>query len=125
MVLTKKHFNKQKLIAWIKLLAWLTVPLVLLAMPKGFFDNRQSLCLSVLLFDVQCYGCGLTRACMHLIHLDFETAYHYNKLVVIVFPILCYLYATEGITICKQIIAFRLNQIVGAHKPNHDDLPPS
>jgi hypothetical protein len=32
--------------------------------------------------------CGMTRAVQHLIHLDFETAYHFNKLSFVVFPLL-------------------------------------
>jgi len=71
------------------------VPLVLLALPATFFDHGQSLCLSKLLADMECYGCGMTRAIMHLIHLDFAQAWFYNKLSVVVFPLLSFLYAQE------------------------------
>ena len=66
----------------------LFIPLVLLLLPSFFFDNGDSVCMSVIIFDKECYGCGMTRAIQHLIHLDFFIAYDYNKLSFIVFPIL-------------------------------------
>ena len=66
----------------------LLLPLVLIILPADFFDSGQSVCLSVLLFDQTCYGCGMTRAIQHIIHLDFEAAYVFNKISFIVFPLL-------------------------------------
>ena len=71
-----------------KLLLIVVLPIVLLILPKNFFDNGESICLSKVLFDFECYACGMTRACMHLIHFDFEDAYAYNMLSFIVFPLL-------------------------------------
>lgn len=65
----------------------LVLTIVLLVLPGNYFDDGHSKCISVLLFDKQCYGCGLTRATQHLIHFDFKTAYEYNKLAFIVFPL--------------------------------------
>jgi hypothetical protein len=64
------------------------LPIILVVLPADFFDNGQSICLSVLLFDETCYGCGMTRAIQHLIHFDFSTAAAYNKLGFIVFFLL-------------------------------------
>jgi hypothetical protein len=63
-------------------------PPVLLLLPADFFDNRKSICLSKLLFNFECYACGLTRGIMHLIHLEFEEAFAYNMLSFIVLPLL-------------------------------------
>ncbi len=68
----------------------------LLILPADFFNNGPALCLSVLLFDIECYACGLTRACMHLIHFQFEEALAFNRLVVVVFPLVAFAYAREG-----------------------------
>ena len=59
----------------IKLVVLLIVPLVLLILPADFFDNGQSLCLSQLLLEKECPGCGLTRGLQHLGHFDFQTAW--------------------------------------------------
>jgi hypothetical protein len=45
-----------------------------------------------LLAGVNCYGCGMTRASMRLIHLDFVGAWEFNKLSFIVFPALAFYY---------------------------------
>ncbi|MFN0188449.1 MAG: DUF2752 domain-containing protein [Bacteroidia bacterium] len=66
----------------------LLIPLVLIILPVDFFDQGQSLCLSVLLLDTQCYSCGMTRAIQHIIHLDFKSAYSLNKISFIVLPVL-------------------------------------
>ncbi|MBN8702157.1 MAG: DUF2752 domain-containing protein [Bacteroidetes bacterium] len=76
-------------------LVLLSIPFVLFYLPSTFFDNGQTICLSVLLFDQTCIGCGMTRAVQHLIHFDFSTAFDYNKLSVIVFPVLIYLWIKE------------------------------
>jgi hypothetical protein len=81
-------------------------PVILFWLPKNYFDQGQSLCISVLLFDTRCWGCGLTRGIMHLIHFDFETAATYNKLSFIVLPLLAMywlklLLGTFGIKILK------------------------
>lgn len=78
----------KRAISYIKAGALLLFPMVLLALPAGFFDQGQSICISKLLLDTECYGCGMTRGIMHLIHFDIEQAYAYNKLSFIVLPLL-------------------------------------
>jgi hypothetical protein len=70
-------------------------PLVLLLLPADFFDTGESMCLSVQLFDMQCYGCGMTRAIQHLIHFDFQDAYEYNKLSFLVVIVLLIVWFQE------------------------------
>ncbi|MEY5046891.1 MAG: hypothetical protein RLZZ175_250 [Bacteroidota bacterium] len=65
--------------------------IVLMFLPKTFFDKGKSLCVSKVFFDIECYGCGLTRGIQHLIHFDFEGAYYYNKLSFLVLPLIIYL----------------------------------
>jgi len=79
-----------KLIQYIKLILLILIPITLLILPANFFDNGKSVCLSVMLLDIECYGCGITRAIMHLIHFDLEEALYYNSLSFIVLPILIY-----------------------------------
>ena len=70
-------------------------PLVLFLLPADFFDSGESMCLSVKLFDMHCYGCGMTRAIQHLIHFDFQEAYVYNKLSFIVVFVLLIVWFQE------------------------------
>ena len=57
-------------------------------LPKNYFDTGQSICLSKLLAGMECYACGMTRAVMHMVHLDFKGAWEFNKLSFIVVPML-------------------------------------
>ena len=68
------------------------IPVSLMFLPAGFFDEGQSMCLSVIIIIDECYGCGMTRAIMHLIHGDFFTAWNYNSLSFLVLPLLLILY---------------------------------
>ena len=78
------------------------IPLVLIILPANFFDKGQSLCLSVLLADTTCPGCGITRAIQHFIHFDFSAAYHFNKMSIIIFPLLVYLWIKEFFSVLKK-----------------------
>lgn len=64
------------------------LPIILLFLPANFFDKGESICLSKVLFGLECYACGMTRACMHLIHFDLEEAFAYNMTSFIVLPLL-------------------------------------
>lgn len=79
--------NKLRLKAALLLFIFIT-PIILLILPVDFFDTGVTICVSKLFTQKECYACGLTRGIMHLIHLDFETAYAYNMLSFIVFPLL-------------------------------------
>jgi hypothetical protein len=48
----------------------------------------------------------MTRACMHLIHLDLAGALGYNKLAFIVLPILCFLLIKDFLDTLSKIRYF-------------------
>ena len=85
----------KKIIKRLKLIGLIAVPLVLLFLPSDYFDEGESICLSVLLFDTTCYGCGLTRAVMHFIHFEFQEAYSYHPISFITTPILIIYWGRE------------------------------
>ena len=72
----------------LRLVVIVATPLVLLLLPANFFDDGKTICLSQLLLNTECPGCGLTRACMHLIHFELEEAYAYNMMSLVIFPML-------------------------------------
>ncbi|MEI6050540.1 MAG: DUF2752 domain-containing protein [Bacteroidota bacterium] len=57
-----------------------------------WLKNQHSICLFKNLTGYECYGCGMTRAVLSAIHLQFENAFHYNKLFLIVLPLLIYIW---------------------------------
>lgn len=72
--------------------ALVLAPIVLWLLPAGFFDNGQSICPSKAFFDVECPGCGMTRAVMHMHHFNWREALYYNYAVLIVYPVLVVLW---------------------------------
>jgi len=69
---------------------YLLLPLIFIAVPTSWFESHRSICLIRTLFGVPCPGCGMTRAISCVFHGHFKRAFQYNKLVVVVFPLLCY-----------------------------------
>jgi hypothetical protein len=78
------------------------IPILLIILPATFFDTGQTICPSKALLDIDCLGCGMTRAIQHLIHFDFEAAYNFNKLSFLVFPILVVVWCKQTINAIKQ-----------------------
>ncbi|MBQ4126698.1 MAG: DUF2752 domain-containing protein [Alistipes sp.] len=68
-------------------------PLCVYIIPKWWlFDESHTLCLFHNLTGHDCWGCGMTRALVSVAYLDFYGAWHYNRAVVIVAPLLLYLW---------------------------------
>ncbi|MBR3673170.1 MAG: DUF2752 domain-containing protein [Clostridia bacterium] len=58
-------------------------------------DDGPTLCLHKLITGKECFNCGMTRACLSVLHFKFEQAWNYNWRVVIVLPyaLIIYLYS--------------------------------
>jgi Protein of unknown function (DUF2752) len=71
---------------------YLILPLVFIVAPTSWFEARHPVCLIRNVFGRQCPGCGMIRAISCVFHGNFTGAFHYNKLVIIVFPLLSYVW---------------------------------
>lgn len=60
---------------------------LLLILPLQFFEQR-SFCIYYYFFGVRCPGCGGTRAIVNLLRGNWLRAWEYNRLAVVIFPIL-------------------------------------
>ncbi|CAN5302539.1 hypothetical protein BH09BAC5_BH09BAC5_04140 [soil metagenome] len=74
------------------LIVWLALPFLLLFLPVDYFDKGEVFCPSKRFLNRDCPGCGLTRATQHVLHFDFSGAWHFNKLIIIIFPICVMVY---------------------------------
>jgi len=63
--------------------------------PPTALDRLPVLCLFRNLAGWECPGCGMTRAVLSLLRGDLATALHYNRMVALVFPLLCWLLLAE------------------------------
>ena len=99
--------RRYKIKAYFTIIILLLIPSILILLPVDYFDKGQSLCISVLLFDKECYACGMTKAIMNIIHFDFSEALYHNVLGFIVFPLLVY---TWWQWIKKPLLFLKKNQ---------------
>ena len=91
-----KGTQKYLQILWLLLL--ISIPIVLWILPSIFFDNTGvEVCPSKIIFGVECLGCGMTRAIMHLYHFDFTEALYYNMLSFLFYPFLIGLWSMWAI----------------------------
>src|SRR5690349_6690279 len=77
-----------KYLPWFLLVFYVATPVIVLLLPADYFDAGASICPSKRFFDFECFGCGMTKAIQHLIHLDIDSAMFYNPLSFIVAPVL-------------------------------------
>ena len=87
--------NRQKIFAAIKLGALILLPLFLYAIPKQSIFNGESICLFRRIFGVECWGCGTTRAIFSVLYGNFKMALEYNRMIVVLFPLLLWLWGSE------------------------------
>ncbi|MBQ2424791.1 MAG: DUF2752 domain-containing protein [Alistipes sp.] len=73
----------------------LLLPALLYLVPTEGIYNGNSLCVVKNIFGVECWGCGITRALFSVLYLDFAAAWGYNHLIVVVFPLLLWLWGRE------------------------------
>lgn len=64
------------------------LPIAFYLIPAERMLSGESVCLYKHLFGSECWGCGLTRAVYLVMHCDLRAAVEYNRLVVVVFPLL-------------------------------------
>ncbi|WP_418991311.1 DUF2752 domain-containing protein [Alistipes sp.] len=81
--------------AKLRLLFLLAFPVLLYCIPQRLVFGGPTVCLFRNLFGTECYGCGMTRALFSLLHFDLSAAWSYNRLVVVVAPLLAWLYLKE------------------------------
>ncbi|MBR4952718.1 MAG: DUF2752 domain-containing protein [Alistipes sp.] len=86
---------KRPIIAKIKLGVLILLPFFLYVVPTEGIYNGESLCLIKRCFGVECWGCGITRAIFSVLYGNFAEAWCYNRLIVIVFPLLLWLWGKE------------------------------
>jgi hypothetical protein len=72
--------------------------------------NHNSICLIKYFTGNECAGCGMTRAIFSAIHLQFENAYNFNKLFLIILPLLIFIWAKTLFTLWPGKIPSLFNQ---------------
>lgn len=71
--------------------------------PLSYIEGR-SFCVLYNLFGTTCIGCGTTRAVFNILHLNFYTAFNYNKLAFIWFALFLAIVVEDVVKIVKVIL---------------------
>jgi len=97
----------------------LIAPVILWILPADFFDRGPTICPFKRFLDLECPGCGLTRATQHFLHGEWEVALDYNPLVVVVVPILAVVWVVQLVALIRFFRAYR-----AAQQKERRDSPP-
>jgi hypothetical protein len=81
----------------------LLIPVLICLVPLSWVESQHSVCLIRNITGHDCYGCGMTRAVSAVMHFRLSDAFHFNKLVIIVFPLLVYIWGEKIYTLQKII----------------------
>ena len=73
----------------------IAVPLLAALVPMSWLEGAPDVCLIKRVTGRRCWGCGMTRAIASLLRGRFRKAVRYNPRVVIVGPLLGYLWLKE------------------------------
>jgi len=90
-------------IPFLELVFYILVPITIASIPVAFLVSSSSVCIVNNLLHVECPGCGMTRAIFSLFHGAIVNSYHYNHLIVIVFPLLCYVWTKNTVNAWKKL----------------------
>ena len=98
-----KKTRIKNILFYFKHIGFIVLPAMLYFIPVEWLNQQHSICLFKNLFDIECYGCGITKAVIASIQLDFVRAFNYNKLIIIVMPLMIYLWVKEIVKSVKTL----------------------
>ena len=85
-----------------RFLLFVSIPVIFYLIPYSIFEGSTTICLFKNVFGVECPGCGTTRAIHQVIHLNFANAFDLNRMIIVVFPLLTYLWIKNTIQYYKE-----------------------
>lgn len=86
-----------------RLVVWALIPVILTFIPIDLLNQGKTICLYTNLTGISCPGCGMSRAIISLTQFQFEEAWRYNHLVVVVAPLLFYLWVKWGYARLREL----------------------
>jgi hypothetical protein len=87
----------------IKLTGLLLIPVILICIQPEWLSAENSVCIYKNITGHECYGCGMTRAIVSAIHFRFSEAWQFNRLVVLVLPLLFWIWIRKVISLFDPV----------------------
>lgn len=89
--------------SYMKLTFYVFIPVIIIFIPTTFLVSAPSVCLIKNIIHVECPGCGITKAISSIFHGELINAYKYNHMIVVIFPVLCYLWIKNIVKELKNV----------------------
>jgi len=93
----------EKQFVLLKIVIIIFAPILLIVVPTAYVENGPSICIFKNIFNFDCPGCGMMRAISCVFHLQFIKAFNYNKMIIIIFPLLTYIYIKYIIFLYRKL----------------------
>lgn len=88
---------------FLKLAILILIPIAIYSIPIDSINTGETICIHKNLFGFECWGCGITRAIISAVQLDFVAAWNFNPLFVIVLPIFIFVWLNLVIKNWKEL----------------------
>ncbi|NLZ27424.1 MAG: DUF2752 domain-containing protein [Firmicutes bacterium] len=111
-------YSREGLFIFLRLGFYVVGIIIFLVIPTSFFESNFSVCIFKNLTGIECPGCGMTRAFSSLFHGDIIMATEHNKLVIIVFPLFCYVCMKSVLSDLKKLRAVYFPKRTSDHFPD-------
>jgi len=105
------NWLKSKRLKQIVYFGILFFPITIYLVPFTWIEHQHSVCLYKNFTGHECFGCGMTRAIFSALHFQFIIAFNYNKLFVVVLPLLIYVWIMKVIKYFHYIGCNKINSI--------------
>jgi len=79
--------NSDKIFLILRLFGYSAAIIFLYTIPWETLSQGPVICLYKKFFNINCIGCGMTRASWQLAHLNIKEAIRFNPLSVVLFPL--------------------------------------
>ena len=70
----------------------LFMPFILPFISLDWLESKNTICIYTNLTGANCFGCGITKSIVATTQFDFFRAFSYNKLVVVIAPLLLFVW---------------------------------
>lgn len=95
--------NRKRLFIIGKIGILLLIPVAIFLISLNLLSAAPDVCLVKKVIGHSCPGCGMTRSIVSFFHGNFKDAFFYNKLIVIVLPLLAFLWIRELFRLFKRL----------------------
>jgi len=93
-----------KYIKWSEFIFFISIPVLTFNLNNYNLELTPTICIMKNLFNMDCIGCGSTKAIIAFVNGNFNQGINYNFNVIFTLPILIYIWINQIIKLFKILI---------------------